>query len=167
MSYKVTLKIISSIYYFQRTERNQISKHHLQKAQEFSLRNAGEHYSDQTYQNFTITSVAAVAGIKINTKLQNMNFSSSRIAAQGLKAFEYVKDNLRGDLKMKVSPWSLAAGWVKAGEIHAENTPELGYVLNAMLTYKIVHAGVGYKGTQLKMMIQLSGGQEIIFKPKK
>lgn len=111
--------------------------------------------------------MAAVAGIKINTKLQSMNFSSGRTFSQNVKAFEFVKDNLQNVLKIKVSPWSLAAGWVKSREIHAENTPELGYVLNAMLTYKIVHAGVGYKGTQLKMMIELSDGQEVIFKPKK
>lgn len=150
----------------QRSAKNQISKHHFQKAQELSLHNVAEHYSDPTYQNLTITSVAAVAGIKINTKLQSMNFSS-RIATQNVRDFDYIKDNLRSDLKIKVSPWSLAAGWVKPREIHAENTPELGYVLNAMLTYKPVHAGVAYKGTQLKMMVELSGGQEVIFKPKK
>lgn len=124
-----------------------------------------EHYSDPTYQNLTITSVAAVAGIKINYKLQNMNFSS-RTLSQNV-VFDFVKENMRSDLKIKVSPWSLAAGWVKHREIHEENTPELGYVLNAVLTYKILHAGVGYKGTQLKMMVELSGGQEVIFKPKK
>lgn len=108
-----------------------------------------------------------MAGIKINTKLQSLNFSAGRTIAQSWRTFDYVKENLRSDLKIKVPPWTLAAGWVKSREIHAENTPELGYVLNAILTYKIVHAGIAYKGTQLKMMIELSGGQEVIFKPKK
>lgn len=80
---------------------------------------------------------------------------------------KYIKDNLQSDFKMKVSPWGLAAGWVKSREIHSENTPELGFVLKAMITNKIVHAGVSYKGTQLKMMVKLDGGQEVIFKPQK
>ncbi|XP_055941575.1 glycosaminoglycan xylosylkinase-like [Argiope bruennichi] len=142
------------------------SKQHLSKAVDISLLKT-EHYSDPTYKNLTITSVAAVAGIKINTMLQDMNFSKTIKFPDYQGILKYVKDNLLSDFKMKVSPWNLAAGWVKPREIHMENTPELGYVLKAMETNQIIHAGVSYKGTQLKMMLKLSGGQEVIFKPQK
>ncbi|XP_042910273.1 glycosaminoglycan xylosylkinase isoform X1 [Parasteatoda tepidariorum] len=118
-------------------------------------------------KNFTIPSVASVAGIKINNKLQTLNFSANSGKQEYIHILKYVKENLQSDFKMKVSPWSLAAGWVKSREIHSENTPELGYVLNSMVFNKIDHAGIGYKGTQLKMMLKLEGGQEVIFKPQK
>ncbi|XP_035212897.1 glycosaminoglycan xylosylkinase-like isoform X2 [Stegodyphus dumicola] len=143
-----------------------MSKYHFEKETSSSLQHS-EHFSDRTYKNLSITSVAAVAGIKINTKLQNMNFTFNGKGLDYPRIVHYIKENLRSDLKMKVSPWNLAAGWVNSREIHGENTPELGFVLNAMVTYKIVHAGIGYKGTQLKMMLKLSGGQEVIFKPLK
>jgi hypothetical protein len=41
-----------------------------------------------------------------------------------------------------------------------------GAVLNAMATWKIISADVGYKGTQLKMTVLLEGGQKAVFKPK-
>lgn len=150
----------------QTLERKHLSKSQYQKIVGVSSYSS-LHFSDRTYKNLTITSVAAVAGIKINTKLQIMNFTSQEQRSEYQKILQAAKDNLQFDLQMKVSPWSLAAGWVKPDEIHAESTPELGFVLNAMVTNTIVHAGVGYKGTQLKMMIKLSGGQEVIFKPMK
>ncbi|KAG8193632.1 hypothetical protein JTE90_002890 [Oedothorax gibbosus] len=147
------------------TQRNQFSKHLSKQGDSSALKT--EQYSDVVNPNLTISSVAAVAGIKINTKLQAMNFSKNPASENYLHILKYVRDNLQSDFKMKVPPWNLAAGWVKSREIHAENTPELGYVLKAMITNKIIHAGVSYKGTQLKMMLKLDGGQEVIFKPQK
>ncbi|GIY00772.1 glycosaminoglycan xylosylkinase [Caerostris extrusa] len=163
--------VVAFAFYFNYSQlelqvsERQLSKQHLSKPVDISLLKT-EHYSDPTYKNLTITSVAAVAGIKINTMLQEMNFTKNdKLSYEDI--LKYVKDNLLSDFKMKVSPWNLAAGWVKPREIHSENTPELGYVLKAMVTNQIIHAGVSYKGTQLKMMIKLSGGQEVIFKPQK
>jgi len=42
----------------------------------------------------------------------------------------------------------------------------VGYVLSAMAKYRITSADVGYRGTQLKMMLVLDGQQQVIFKPR-
>lgn len=36
-----------------------------------------------------------------------------------------------------------------------------------MATREIISADVGYKGTQLKMLLVLEGGQKVVFKPKR
>ncbi|XP_077987000.1 glycosaminoglycan xylosylkinase-like [Glandiceps talaboti] len=61
--------------------------------------------------------------------------------------------------------WRLAEGWVKSREIYPPIAPDLGTVLHAMATAKITRADVGYKGTQLKAMLTLEGGQHVVFKP--
>ncbi|XP_070581641.1 glycosaminoglycan xylosylkinase-like [Ptychodera flava] len=61
--------------------------------------------------------------------------------------------------------WTLAGDWVKSREIYPPIAPDLGTVLHAMSTAKVIHADVGYKGTQLKLMLTLQGGQYVAFKP--
>ena len=61
--------------------------------------------------------------------------------------------------------WNLAASWVKSNAITPEENPDLGAVLNAMATRQITSAEVGYKGTQLKARLVLSGQQLVVFKP--
>uniref|UniRef100_UPI00358ED66F glycosaminoglycan xylosylkinase-like n=1 Tax=Myxine glutinosa TaxID=7769 RepID=UPI00358ED66F len=65
------------------------------------------------------------------------------------------------------SPWEVAAQWVIPREIYPEEAPEMAAVLNAMATSKIVHADIGFKGTQLKALLVLEGGQKVVFKPKR
>ena len=40
-----------------------------------------------------------------------------------------------------------------------------GAVLREMNTREIISADVGYKGTQLKLLLVLKGGQKVAFKP--
>ena len=61
----------------------------------------------------------------------------------------------------------VAAQWVIPREIYPEEAPEMAAVLNAMATSKIVHADIGFKGTQLKALLVLEGGQKVVFKPKR
>jgi len=42
-----------------------------------------------------------------------------------------------------------------------------GGILRAMATREITRADVGYKGTQLKLLLELKGGQKVVFKPKR
>ncbi|XP_053380958.1 glycosaminoglycan xylosylkinase-like [Mercenaria mercenaria] len=70
------------------------------------------------------------------------------------------------DHHLNESPWTIAQKWISKEHVHPENTPELGAVLRAMATRKIIAADVGYRGTQLKMTILLEGGQRAVFKPK-
>lgn len=77
-----------------------------------------------------------------------------------------IKYNFNKSDVYKISPWTLASSYVTNTRIHPDYFPELGYVLNAMSKAKILKADVGYKGTQLKLLLTLSGGQRVAFKPK-
>lgn len=63
-------------------------------------------------------------------------------------------------------PWRIAADWVSDREVHPEYTPEMGCVLHSLKSAKIVTADVGFKGSQLKLSLELEGGQKVAFKPK-
>lgn len=65
------------------------------------------------------------------------------------------------------SPWEVAAQWVGPREVYPDETPELGAVLSALASTRIQKADVGYKGTQLKALLVLDGGQKVVFKPKR
>ena len=65
------------------------------------------------------------------------------------------------------SPWEIASQWVGPREVYPEETPELADVLTALSTARIERADVGYKGTQLKALLVLDGGQKVVFKPKR
>ncbi|ROL55573.1 Glycosaminoglycan xylosylkinase [Anabarilius grahami] len=65
------------------------------------------------------------------------------------------------------SPWEVAAQWVGPREVYPDETPELAAVLNALATARVERADVGYKGTQLKALLVLDGGQKVVFKPKR
>uniref|UniRef100_A0A673MPT6 Glycosaminoglycan xylosylkinase n=1 Tax=Sinocyclocheilus rhinocerous TaxID=307959 RepID=A0A673MPT6_9TELE len=65
------------------------------------------------------------------------------------------------------SPWEVAAQWVGPREVYPDETPELSAVLNALATARVERADVGYKGTQLKALLVLDGGQKVVFKPKR
>ncbi|XP_033884217.2 glycosaminoglycan xylosylkinase [Acipenser ruthenus] len=65
------------------------------------------------------------------------------------------------------SPWEVAAQWVGPREVYPDETPELGAVLSAMATGRVERADVGYKGTQLKALLVLEGGQKVVFKPRR
>lgn len=65
------------------------------------------------------------------------------------------------------SPWEVAGQWVGPREVYPEETPELSAVLTALGTARVERADVGYKGTQLKALLILDGGQKVVFKPKR
>lgn len=65
------------------------------------------------------------------------------------------------------SPWEIASQWVGPREVYPEETPELAAVLTSLSTARIERADVGYKGTQLKALLVLDGGQKVVFKPKR
>ncbi|KAB7500823.1 Glycosaminoglycan xylosylkinase [Armadillidium nasatum] len=64
--------------------------------------------------------------------------------------------------------------WVIGRSLHLKslfNDPNsengLSDIVHAMRTQKVLHADVGFKGTQLKLMLTLEGNQKAIFKPKR
>ncbi|XP_041368788.1 glycosaminoglycan xylosylkinase-like [Gigantopelta aegis] len=66
---------------------------------------------------------------------------------------------------LRESPWLIASRWVTMSNILLDNPPELGGVLREMATREIISADVGYRGTQLKLLLVLKGGQKVAFKP--
>lgn len=63
--------------------------------------------------------------------------------------------------------WLIARKWVRARQIIPKEAPELSSILNALQNAKIIKSDVNRKGTQLKLLLTLDGGQQAIFKPKR
>ncbi|ERE73927.1 glycosaminoglycan xylosylkinase-like protein [Cricetulus griseus] len=100
------------------------------------------------------------------------NLDTSAANREDQRAFHRMMSGLRVELVPKLdhtlqSPWEIAAQWVVPREVYPEETPELGAIMHAMATKKIIKADVGYKGTQLKALLILEGGQKVVFKPKR
>ncbi|XP_036716568.1 glycosaminoglycan xylosylkinase isoform X2 [Balaenoptera musculus] len=100
------------------------------------------------------------------------NLDTSAANREDQRAFHRMMAGLRVELVSKLdhtlqSPWEIAAQWVVPREVYPEETPELGAIMHAMATKKIIKADVGYKGTQLKTLLILEGGQKVVFKPKR
>uniref|UniRef100_A0A670HXC8 FAM20B glycosaminoglycan xylosylkinase n=1 Tax=Podarcis muralis TaxID=64176 RepID=A0A670HXC8_PODMU len=100
------------------------------------------------------------------------NLDTSAANREDQRAFHRMMASLRVELDPRLdhtlqSPWEIAAQWVVPREVYPEETPELGAVMHAMATKKIIKADVGYKGTQLKALLILEGGQKVVFKPKR
>lgn len=100
------------------------------------------------------------------------NLDSSAANREDQRAFHRMIAGLRVELASKLdhtlqSPWEIAAQWVVPREVYPDETPELGAIMHAMATKKIIKADVGYKGTQLKALLILEGGQKVVFKPKR
>ncbi|XP_059136493.1 glycosaminoglycan xylosylkinase [Peromyscus eremicus] len=100
------------------------------------------------------------------------NLDTSAANREDQRAFHRMMTGLRVELVPKLdhtlqSPWEIAAQWVVPREVYPEETPELGAIMHAMATKKVIKADVGYKGTQLKALLILEGGQKVVFKPKR
>lgn len=114
-----------------------------------------------------ISNVATLMGLKINAKLQNLNFTKYQKNFPYRNILNYLSSDLKTKIKLKQSPWKIASNWVNAREIHPNHGRELGSILNQMAKGKIISADIGRKGTQLKIMLVLEGQQKVVFKPKR
>ncbi|XP_046918023.2 glycosaminoglycan xylosylkinase [Dermatophagoides farinae] len=63
--------------------------------------------------------------------------------------------------------WSTAKKWVRARQIIPEKAPELSSIIEALQHSKIIKSDVSRKGTQLKLLLTLEGGQQALFKPRR
>ncbi|XP_025112699.1 glycosaminoglycan xylosylkinase-like [Pomacea canaliculata] len=81
------------------------------------------------------------------------------------KLIEKYRVNISTSKHSLQSLWSTAADWVQAREILPERATELGAILHAMATAPITAVDVGYKGTQLKLSMELQDKQSVVFKP--
>ncbi|XP_019874820.2 glycosaminoglycan xylosylkinase homolog isoform X2 [Aethina tumida] len=62
--------------------------------------------------------------------------------------------------------WATANSWVTQNKVVNFNSSELGSVIHALKNAKIIKADLDQRGTQLKLLLTLQGGQLVIFKPK-
>lgn len=68
------------------------------------------------------------------------------------------------------SAWHVWRSWPQSNELYTEkqfNSSEMKSILRHMATAPIVRFDVGHKGTQLKALVELEGGQRVVFKPKR
>lgn len=68
------------------------------------------------------------------------------------------------------SAWHVWRSWPQSNELYAEkqfNSSEMKSILHHMATAPIVRFDVGHRGTQLKALVELEGGQRVVFKPKR
>ena len=68
------------------------------------------------------------------------------------------------------SAWHVWRTWPQSNELYTEkqfNSSEMKDILHHMATASIVRFDVGHKGTQLKALVELEGGQLAVFKPKR
>lgn len=66
-----------------------------------------------------------------------------------------------------MSAWELAESFMNSRQVlDPTETDKLGCVLAALHSSKITHVDASAKGTQLKVMLTLEGGQRAVFKPK-
>lgn len=63
--------------------------------------------------------------------------------------------------------WSLAKKWVRARQVTPTKAAKLGSIVHALQTARIVKSDVSRKGTQLKLLLSLQGGQYVLFKPQR
>ncbi|EFA06532.1 glycosaminoglycan xylosylkinase homolog [Tribolium castaneum] len=62
--------------------------------------------------------------------------------------------------------WQIANSWVSGTKLVDLESPFLGTVLSRLKTAKVVKADLDTRGTQLKFLLTLEGGQNVVFKPK-
>lgn len=64
--------------------------------------------------------------------------------------------------------WAMANNFINKREVYPPNhQTELSLILRMMATTKIIAADVLPRGTQLKLLLVLNGGQKVVFKPKR
>ncbi|KAF5283951.1 hypothetical protein FQA39_LY17192 [Lamprigera yunnana] len=74
--------------------------------------------------------------------------------------------NIRNFNSNREMLWEKARSWVTSTQLFDYTSSDLGNVLDALKTAKIVKADVDSRGTQLKLLLTLEGHQLAIFKPK-
>lgn len=111
---------------------------------------------------------------KIQAKVQSLPIQTT-LALESDKAISFIK-SLKDDLAVNHSLafdygqlWTITRKWIRARQTIPSRAPELGSVLYGMQTAKILKSDVSRKGTQLKLLITLEGGQKqyALFKPRR
>uniref|UniRef100_A0A6B2E6J5 Putative conserved secreted protein n=1 Tax=Phlebotomus kandelakii TaxID=1109342 RepID=A0A6B2E6J5_9DIPT len=102
--------------------------------------------------------------------VENVDYLEEQYRSRNPKYLAIRKEllkNLRPNTYGNISSiWSSAKEWVVDNEIYPSYGHGVGVVVHALQQEAIVRAKNSPKGTQLKLMLRLTGGQVAIFKPK-
>ncbi|XP_029635706.1 glycosaminoglycan xylosylkinase-like [Octopus sinensis] len=96
----------------------------------------------------------------------NDNFDSIHPEDISWELIEKFKVDYDDHFQPIVSPWDVSKSWVNSREIFPDVVPELGMVLKSMANEPVIYADIAPRGTQLKLLLVLKGGQKVLFKPK-
>ncbi|CAG2108582.1 unnamed protein product, partial [Medioppia subpectinata] len=102
---------------------------------------------------------------QIQSKLSSIHLAndSSQQLVQSLQR----NDGAVGSALSLAETWSLARSWITARQVIPQTVPQLQRVLTALQTAAIVGADVSRTGTQLKLLLELEGGERALFKPQR
>ncbi|RZF34893.1 hypothetical protein LSTR_LSTR012890 [Laodelphax striatellus] len=104
---------------------------------------------------------------KILSAVSNLKNVHRRFSMQTVNRLQSLENDFKVTVPVTSDLWDAAAKWVSEREtIPDGNTQLLGSVLNALSSSKIIRAENTRKGTQLKILITLEGGQKALFKPQ-
>lgn len=115
---------------------------------------------DQLYRN---SDKFKSQNLSKNSKKKSKSSDADDIAWELIEKYRLVEEDR---LPIDVSPWQVAEKWVNPREIIPDYVPELVSVLKAMASEPVIHADIAPRGTQLKLLLTLKGGQKVLFKPK-
>lgn len=88
--------------------------------------------------------------------------------AQGNHIYESIRNigNQQFHAGTLRSLWKESNSWILSNTITNISSPNLGRILKALSTARITSADIDTRGTQLKLLLTLTGDQQIVFKPK-
>ncbi|XP_054168491.1 glycosaminoglycan xylosylkinase-like isoform X4 [Oppia nitens] len=123
-------------------------------------------FSEIRIKNQTKKAISADIVSRIASKADAMSLNVSQ---EALSLLSKLKSELRVD-QTDVDPsrvWTVAQSWVTARAVLPENATLLGLVLSTLSRARVSRADVSRSGTQLKVLLDLEGGQRVLFKPKR
>ena len=108
---------------------------------------------------------------RLNDKVASLDIdklTTIRNTEENGKYFESLKSDLVVKAELEENKaWNIAKKWVRARQTIPFKAPELGSILHALQTSKIIKSDVIKKGTQLKLLLTLESGQQVFFKPQR
>ncbi|CAG9764427.1 unnamed protein product [Ceutorhynchus assimilis] len=119
--------------------------------------------------------------VKTNSKIENAIYEEFKILPKFYKEvqqhlgatktdefLENVKDVMNlalQDVNVK-EVWKEANSWPSSNQLTNISSPSIGKLMYALKHAWIIHADIDTRGTQLKLLINLMGDQQCVFKPK-
>lgn len=140
-----------------------------------------EQMDDNKYQKYSTKSFnsskhepdsASIIKLRISEKLKKLDTIRPDQINDFISFAQQLLSSLIDDLQLTKNilhkdGWKRAQNWIMARTLLPEKANELGSILDLLSNSKIILADVAKRGTQLKLLFKLQGGQLVLFKPKR